>query len=368
MARRTMYVKLLAASLANRRTRAATMLAAIIICAAVVSCITSIYRDIGVQVGEELRHYGANMVALPQSPDKFIDPALADRAARSFGDKLVGYSPFLYGQANLGRSEVVVVGVRLSQLKKVSPYLKISGSGEGPALVGERLAEKLGLAAKDKLTLSFAAREKVFEIGGLVESGGVEEDQIFIELESAQDLLGQPRSASLAYYSVLNPAERRPALISNKASDKQLQLEPIARITRSETRVLDTVRTLIFSVAGMILVTSALAVTTTMMAVVIERRREVGLKKALGADDRSILLEFAGEGLALGLVGGLLGWLGGYLAAQWIGQTVFNAFVSFSPTTLLITVGTSLAVAVIAMSVPVRLALQVEPAPVLRGE
>ena len=156
--------------------------------------------------------------------------------------------------------------------------------------------------------------------------------------------------------------------MSNKAGDKHLQLEPIARIARSESRVLDTVRTLIFSVAGMVLATSALAVTTTMMAVVIERRREVGLKKALGADDRSILLEFAGEGLVLGLVGGLLGWLVGYLAAQWIGRAVFNAFVSFSATTLLIAVGTSLAVAVIAMSVPVRLALQVEPAPVLRGE
>ena len=93
MDKRRMYIRLLWASFTNRWSRTAAMLAAIIICSAVVSSVTSIYRDIGTQVGKELRHYGANLVALPQPPAKFIDPKLADKAARSFGRKLVGYSP-----------------------------------------------------------------------------------------------------------------------------------------------------------------------------------------------------------------------------------------------------------------------------------
>ncbi len=368
MGKRAMYFKLLSASLANRRARTATILAAIIICAAVVSVVTSIYRDTGTQFGKELRRYGANMVALPRPPANFVDQSLADKAARSFGDRLVGYSPFLYGTVTLKDSEVVVVGVRLAQLEKVSPYLKITRIGTGRTLVGRRLAEKLELTGAERLSLSFAERKKVFNVGGIVESGGVEDDQIFVDLRSAQELLGRPQAASLAYFSVLSPIPRRSALISNKAGNDHLQLEPIGRIARSERQVLDKVSALIFSVAGMILATSALAVATTMMAVVIERRREVALKKALGADDRGIIAEFAGEGLVLGLVGGSLGWLLGYLAAQWIGRAVFQASVSFAATTVLITIGTSLAVAVIAMSVPVRLALKIEPALALKGE
>lgn len=375
MAKTFMYFRLLAAAFANRGARTATMLASIVICSAVVSGAAFIYSDIGTRVGGQLRSYGANVAAVPVSPDKFISVSSADKAALSYGDRLKGYSPFLYARVNLGRSQVVAVGTRLTELKNVSPYLKITGRGEADAstgtrakaLVGRGLARKLSLNLKDKVNLTFGARGKIFEVGGFVESGDVEEDQVFVDLKPMQALLGQPGAAGLAYYSVLNESGRTADLISGEFND-DLRFEPVARVAAGESRILMTVRALIFSVAGIVLITGALTVATTMVNNVRERGREIGLKKALGADDRDIRLEFIGEGLALGIAGGFLGCLVGFAAAQWIARTVFQDYVSFNAVSMLIAVGTALGTTLAAMSAPVFTAFKIEPASVLKGE
>ena len=53
-----------------------------------------------------------------------------------------------------------------------------------------------------------------------------------------------------------------------------------------------------------------------MMAMVAERKREIGLKKALGAENGLIIGEFLGEGVLLGFIGGVLGVLLGFEFAQ----------------------------------------------------
>ena len=66
-----------------------------------------------------------------------------------------------------------------------------------------------------------------------------------------------------------------------------------------------------------------------MMAVVTERRREIGLKKALGASNQSVVTDFLGEGIMLGAFGGLLGAGFGYLFALRVSLSVFSREVSF---------------------------------------
>lgn len=373
-ARQSMWLRLVRASLANRRARLVVVLLSIVIGAAVVSLVLSIYKDLGARVGRELRGYGANVAAVPEAPGGLLDPRSLDLAAKDFGDRLVGYSPYLFGKVRLGRSEVVLAGLRLGELKKISPYLKLSPirrddlSGGPKILAGADLANKLGLRPGEIVGVAYGQNQRTFKVAGLIESGGVEENQVFVELEEAQALLGRPGRAGMAYFSVVAQDADLAGLAAKIGARRHLQLEPISRISQSETRVLDRIKALVFLVAGVILTTSGLAVATAMMAVVIERRREVGLKKALGADSRSILSEFAGEGLAVGFIGGVLGWSVGFVAAGWIGQKVFNSPVAFSAGTIFITVGVSLAVAVLAMVVPVRTALMVEPAVVLKGE
>jgi putative ABC transport system permease protein len=127
-------------------------------------------------------------------------------------------------------------------------------------------------------------------------------------------------------------------------------------------------RSLLALVAVIVLALTLIGVATTMMAVVTERRAEIALRKALGADQRSIAWEFQCEAMVLGLVGGLLGAGLGFGLAQAISQSVFNRGVAFSGWLAASTVVASVLIAYLASRQPVRRATLVDPAQVLREE
>jgi putative ABC transport system permease protein len=142
----------------------------------------------------------------------------------------------------------------------------------------------------------------------------------------------------------------------------------VKRLARSETTVLNTLNSLLGWVTAIVLVLVTITVATTMMAVVTERRTEIGLKKALGAGERSIAADFLGEGLLLGAVGGLLGGVLGLGFAELVSLQVFGRSVGADWWLVAAAVVVSLVISGIACLLPVRRAMRVEPAIVLRGE
>jgi putative ABC transport system permease protein len=111
-----------------------------------------------------------------------------------------------------------------------------------------------------------------------------------------------------------------------------------------------------------------ICVATTMMAVVAERRKEIGLRKALGASNGSLIAEFLGEAVFLGAGGGILGAVLGFLFAQGVSLKVFFRAVRFYPFLPPITVFIAAIITAIACLLPVHSATKVDPALVLRGE
>lgn len=87
--------------------------------------------------------------------------------------------------------------------------------------------------------------------------------------------------------------------------------------------ILLTVKLLLSGVAGISLVVSGITVMTTMLARVGERRREIGIKKAIGAKNRTLAAEFLGESLVLTAVGGIFGIAAGFLVS-WTGCSVLG--------------------------------------------
>ena len=105
-----------------------------------------------------------------------------------------------------------------------------------------------------------------------------------------------------------------------------------------------------------------------MMAVVTERRKEIGLKKALGATNSSVIVDFLGEGAFLGVFGGLLGVALGYIFANRVSISVFARKVSFLPLLVPMTIIVCIVITIVASLIPVSKTVDIDPALVLRGE
>jgi putative ABC transport system permease protein len=98
-----------------------------------------------------------------------------------------------------------------------------------------------------------------------------------------------------------------------------------------------------------------------------ERAREIGLMKALGAADWEVYLLFLSESAVVGVVGGLLGCVAGAGLSQVIGLSIFGSTVAFSPIVIPVNVAVSVLIALSGSLMPSRLITKLYPAEVLHG-
>ncbi len=212
------------------------------------------------------------------------------------------------------------------------------------------------------------ARSITVSVSGILKTGGNEDGYIYMSADDMVELTGA-WEPSIAQYSVALEGDQLTALVDSiNASVPSVRAQTVKRLVQSDSGVIDMLRSLLGIITVIVLALTTIGVSTTMIAVVTERRNENGLRKALGATSRSIMGEFMGEGVALGAIGGLAGAAAGYALAAAISWNVFHRAVAVHPLILIATVVSSVAVAVVACLPPVRRALAVDPALVLRGE
>lgn len=377
MTKQAMYLRMVTAALKNRKSRVAIALLALVLGIGVISGLLSVYNDITLKMSKELRSYGANLVLVPaqQQEGSTLELAKLNRVLEQVPqEKTIGYSPYLYGIVTGNKQRFVAVGVDFSGIQKVSPYWRLDGawpSENSQIVVGSALAEQLELKVGQKLSITAEETGKTesLQVVGMVSTGSTEDHQVFLELKKAQGLLDKEGQIHTAYLSVLgNSAELITLAEKISQAEPGIKANPIQQIARSEGVILEKIRTLVYLVVIVILASTLLCVSTTMMAMVMERRREIGLRKALGATNRAIAGEFLGESALLGITGGVLGSLVGWGIAQIIGLSVFKAYITFRPSVLMAVIILSVLVAWVAVIMPVRTAANIEPALVLKGE
>jgi ABC-type antimicrobial peptide transport system permease subunit len=98
-------------------------------------------------------------------------------------------------------------------------------------------------------------------------------------------------------------------------------------LVASVLRYLRVVDIVLAGIGAIALGIAGLGVANALVAAVRERRREIGVLKAIGARDRDILRWFLLEAFTVGLVGGVIGTLAGLLIALWVGISV-NAYLT----------------------------------------
>lgn len=209
-----------------------------------------------------------------------------------------------------------------------------------------------------------------FRIAGIVDIGGNEDSIIYATTADVSKLAGHERGADVVEYSVNAMGDELNAIVNriNKNTNTAVKAQTVTKITSSDTRIIAMLQTLFWIVSLVVLVLTLVGVGTTISSIVSQRRNEIGLRKALGADSRAIGVEFYVESGIYGLIGGLLGTAIGYVLARVLCATVFGRALGLN---WLLCVGSlllSVAIAVIASIPPVRRATRIDPAIVLREE
>jgi putative ABC transport system permease protein len=290
----------------------------------------------------------------------------------------------------------------MTGIGKTNPWWTVDGrwfhEGQNECVVGTALAKRKGLHTGDKVFLSVedlstkVQRFVPHVITGVLSTGSSEEDAVVVSLADAQNLARLPQVYRRLYVSALTkpedafgrkdpktmtPAEFDKWYCSPYISSIALQISQelkgtdvrvIRRVAEGEGNVLRRVRTLLWLVTFVALLAAALAVGASAAASVIERRSEIGLMKALGANSGLVGVILAAEQLLLAFVGGGIGYAVGILLARVLGERIFG----FTPEPKLFVLFVILVLAalitLLGSAYPLRRASRYDPAPILRGE
>lgn len=403
----------------------------VFLASSLISALLAVSIDIGDKMSRELKSYGANILiepagqavlpavfsgqSNPLSGQDFLDEAELPNIKDIFWrNNIVGFAPMQGGDVQVGGRDVGVLGTFFSQpvdipdeegyqtgQRTVSPFWQVTGdwprepAGALPqTLVGQALARRTGWQIGDKLPLRVEGNTREVIVSGILSSGGEEDNQLVMPLGVVQSMLGLAGKVQAIRVSALTVPENalsrraRENLDALNAEDYDLwyctayvssiahQLEeaisgaevrPVWQVAASEGVVIDKIQLLMAVVTLAALAAAAMGIASLMTSAIMERAREIGLMKALGARPWQILLLFYLEAATSGLLGGAVGCLAGWGLAQVIGLMLFGSPLNFAWIVMPCVLVIAVLIALIGTWFPARRIARLYPVEVLYG-
>jgi putative ABC transport system permease protein len=359
------YFKLAFNNLSKRKLRSwLTMIGIFIGIAAVVSLI-SLSIGLNEAIVEQFEELGANKIFILPRSFAFGAPIaplgetkLTDRDIRTI-EKVSGVelvSGFLYQNTIVKhKDEVQLTGVSGMSLEKDSIELweatqsievtkgrNLEESDKFKAVMGFLLAEdgevfEKGLKLRDEVII----QGDEYKIVGIMEPIGNRQDdsQFLVPLESMRETFdaGDEVTAILAQIDNVDKI----SLISErvekelrKARDEEegeetFEVQTPEDILRQFNEILGVVQVVLVGIAGISLIVGGLGIMNTMYTSVLERTKDIGVMKAIGARNNDIMWLFLAESGIIGMVGGVVGTSLGFGMAK--GVEVVGGTLGFLP-------------------------------------
>jgi putative ABC transport system permease protein len=277
--------------------------------------------------------------------------------------------PFAFAVAHTQHGEAVIVaGVDMVRARQLNPWWLVSDwpQSDHEALLGSKAASRIGVDS-GPLTLNFSGRDLQVQSVGTLKTGAEEEDRIYIPLRTFASWTSlQP---SLLEISVPGSAKDvRDAVTRLQAALPQAQVHPVHQLLQAEGAVITKMRSVMLACTILITFTVALCVFSTLTSSVLERRRDFAVMKAIGSSQAMVNALFAGEALSIALIAAVVGFVCGSLLAAWIAKANFHSTVLPQVQVLPKTIFASVALALIAATLPLLRLQRIEPAGILKGE
>ena len=405
---------------ANKMRSALTMLGIIIGISAVI-VLVSVGQGVQTMVAEQMQDIGSNLLfAMPGELEEssasmksnflrsasissltlgdaiaLSDPSNAP-AVKAVAPEFVGSGTVVYGNKN---SQTTVSGVTpgYTAVRKFNTLLgrfiqdNDLRTEARVAVLGQTVLEDVFPVGINPIGEMIKINRVPFRIIGVMEKkGGTafsdEDDVVFVPLTTAQarlfgarDISGET-TVSVIYAEAVDEASvddardqmrqvlrRRHGLIYSTDQDDfaVLTQEDISSVLGSLTAVLTSFLGLIAAVS---LLVGGIGIMNIMLVSVTERTREIGLRKAVGAKRRDILVQFLSEATVLSLVGGCIGIAIGVTGTLAASSTIEDFRTHISPTTILIATGFSIVVGLFFGIYPAMRAARLNPIDALRYE
>lgn len=287
-----------------------------------------------------------------------------------------------------------------SELNIISGKTFDASSDDLTALIGTDLAEKNSLSVGD----TFTAYEKTITVVGIYETGNTFEDSnIIMPIATVQSLIGEEGSVS-SITAVVDSSENIKSTVSSLESALGDDVDITSEVERAETMVSSLKGIASLALAGVIgaAVAGAVIILLAMVIIVRERRREIGVIKAIGGTNTKVIGQFVTEALTLTIIGAIIGLSLGVLVSgpmttslvssssnststsqgrpqggpggmmrtgmQQISKNLTQVTASLTPQIFASAIGITLLIAIAGSAVPAWFIARVRPAEVLRTE
>ena len=426
-----MFFLMLRQSFVKGWRRKALATATIVLAASLITALMNISIDVGDKMSKEMKSYGANISLVPKSESisleiggveynplegqVLIEEKELPKIKEIFwANNIVGYAPFLKASAEVTgmAKRVPLLGTNFDKpvsvagdeefrigVRVINPYWQVNGEwpaedDEKSVLAGALLARERNLKVGDRIGLRVEGQAETFTIKGILSTGGAEESALVAPLAVVQRVAaveGKVQSVSVSALTVPEDKLSRKARRSSEALDSleydrwyctayvsaithqieeaipNIAARPIWQVAASEGAVINKIQLLMIVVTIAAFIASGLGISSLMVTTIMERAREIGLTKALGAADREVYLLFLSEAALVGVIGGLLGCAVGAGLSQVIGLSIFGSLISFNFVVIPVNVAISVLIALAGSLMPSRLITRLYPAEVLHG-
>jgi putative ABC transport system permease protein len=375
--------------------------------------------NLGDKMQKDLRVYGTNIIISPQGDSIPIAGNSGENLQLSGGfylksdeiknlqtifwrNQIIAVGPLFPLQATLDGEPVLLVGTEFGEkdpiqsLQKTVPYLSITGRwphSPNEIVIGDALSQKYHWKPGSELNLSYGERQMPLHIVGIVRSGGAEDQQAFGMLSTVQLIAGRPGEfKQLLVSAVVNPTndlyfrfQKNPRSLSPKEFERYSctpylssvsqdiakvftggEASIVRQVSMTEEKVVKKVNWLMILVTLAALIASSLTMTSTTAALVLQRRKELALMKAIGSNKSFVLRYLFMEILLLGAVGSLLGYALGSFFSSVLGGRILETVFTMKPIVLPLVLFVGLLIIVLGSIWPLRRAMLLDPAEVLR--
>jgi putative ABC transport system permease protein len=283
------------------------------------------------------------------------------------------------------RNEEVSVGRFISQ-QDIDNHATV-------AVIGMDIVDELFDVTSDALGSKLRIGNNLYQVVGVLESKGgsafgSSDNQVYVPITTAQSRL-ITRSSAYAEVDLISVGVINSEVMSDAMNEVTSIMRARHRITGDDEEndfdvfsqetftemaesITGVLTVFLGGIAAISLLVGGIGIMNIMLVSVIERTKEIGLRKAVGARDQDIMLQFIVESLIIGLVGGIIGVLVGWGISSAIsgvammGGTVMNAEMSLD--SILLAVSFSISVGLVFGIYPARRAANLEPVEALRTE